>query len=247
MNSTIRRSILKTIGIGSAWSTPIVSSVMLPAHAATTDDVAVDNTVNEEYTLAGGPHKLIVPEGITQLKITVNGAGGGTANVKKQKNSTGGNGGQQTQIVTTAPGDTLEITVGGGGQDGTAGSKNSKGKRKAIPGAGGTPGNGLGATSWGGGGGGMSEVKNTSTSITVRAPGGGGGSGADDNNIIERKNSRGGSGGGVNGGSPGIHAKISGRDGGDGGNGLGGLGSATTDTVTNPSQGEDGSVIITSV
>ncbi len=245
MNSTIRRSILKTIGIGSAWSTPIVSSVMLPAHAATTDDVIVDDiTVDEEYASAGS-YQLIVPEGITQLKITVNGAGGGTANVQQKGTSTGGDGGQQTQTVTTIPGDTLIISVGGGGQDGTAGSKINKGKRKAIPGAGGTPGNGLGATSWGGGGGGMSVV--TGPTITVRAPGGGGGSGADDNNIIERKNSRGGSGGGVYGGSPGIHAKISGRDGGDGGNGLGGLGSATTDTVTNPSQGEDGSVIITSV
>ncbi len=240
MNSTIRRSILKTIGIGSAWSTPIVSSVMLPAHAATTDDVIVDDiTVDEEYASAGS-YQLIVPEGITQLKITVNGAGGGTANVQGKDTSTGGDGGQQTQTVTTIPGDTLIISVGGGGQDGT-GSKINKGKRKAIPGAGGTPGKGLGAKSWGGGGGGMSMV--TGTSINVRAPGGGGGSGFEGKKVNAENSSHGGHGGGANGGVGGKHV----GSGADGGTGLGGLGSATEDTVNSPSQGEDGSVIITSV
>ncbi|MCP3953164.1 MAG: hypothetical protein GY697_13240 [Desulfobacterales bacterium] len=242
MNSTIRRSILKTIGIGSAWSTPIVSSVMLPAHAATTDDVIVD----KEY-LSAGSYQLIVPEGITQLSITVNGAGGGTANTKQSKKTrTGGNGGQQTQTVTTAPGHTLEITVGGGGQDGYADSPNKNGKRRAIPGAGGTPAGidgGEDAFSWGGGGGGMSKV--TGPSINVRAPGGGGGSGGVNNKLINYsdKKSSGGDGGGTFGGNGGNHV----GSGGNGGNGLGGLGSSTAHTVNNPSQGEDGSVIITSV
>ena len=33
-----RRKILKGIGVGSAWSTPVIHSVVLPAHAQTSDD-----------------------------------------------------------------------------------------------------------------------------------------------------------------------------------------------------------------
>ncbi len=221
-----RRAILKSLGIGSAWSTPVVSSVFLPAHASTSSA-----PVNEEF-LSAGTDKFTVPAGVTQLKIAVNGAGGGTRNIKDQEElRVGGNGEQVIQTVTTVPGDTLNITVGGGGHDGW------DSKDKDAPddaGRGGIPGDGGDASSkyFGGGGGGYSQV--SGTGISIQAGGGGGAS--------NYESKVGGVGGGTNGGAAGA-----GSDGGHAGNGLGGIGSSTEITDNSPPlKGEDGSVIISS-
>ncbi|MCP3952233.1 MAG: hypothetical protein GY697_08465 [Desulfobacterales bacterium] len=169
---------------------------------------------------------------MTQLKITVNGAGGGTMNYDKNVDEDsriyGGNGEQVEQTVVTVPGDTLNVTVGGGGYNGW-GARNGIAPHEA--GLGGTPGDGGDAADaeGGGGGGGYSQVSGTGFSIQA-----GGGGGGNDGSTL------GGSGGGTNGGAPGF-----GSNGGNAGNGLGGKGSSTDPTIENPPlKGEDGSVVI---
>lgn len=49
VNEPTRRSLLKGVGVASVWSTPIVSSIVLPAHAQTSAAICItDRTV-------GGP------------------------------------------------------------------------------------------------------------------------------------------------------------------------------------------------
>ncbi len=237
-----RRAILKSLGIGSVWSTPVVSSVVLPAHASTS---------NSGEFLSAGTDTFTVPAGVTRLKITVNGAGGGTRNYVKGVGSdtvVGGNGEQVVQTVTSVPGDTLNITVGGGGIDGWAYSPKAPEYQK-VPsteaGKGGTPGEGgtalnNGVDEMGGGGGGFSQVSGTGFSIQA----GGGGGGGEGDSIHPA-----GDGGGTNGGAAGVDT-----DGGNAGNGLGGKGSDSDPTgykdgttVLTHSRGDDGSVIISSI
>ncbi len=245
MKKQLRRTLLKSLGIGSVWTTPTISSVILPAHAET----SIVSPVDEAFGSAGTA-QFTVPDGITQLKITVNGAGGGTANyLAKNAPMRGGNGEQLVQTVAAVPGDTLSITVGGGGQNGqriTGGQKmlalNIKAITSNIPGTGGNPGDGEDAYIWGGGGGGYSQV--TGTGIDIQAGGGGGGFGSA--KLAIQKNgpqAKAGDGGGSNGGE----GASNGENGEDAGNGLGGLGSTTAPTDNDPPQhGEDGSVLISS-
>jgi len=52
-----RRKLLKGLAIGSAWSAPVVSSVMLPVHAQTSNsgDIAQDGVIIASSLLANNP------------------------------------------------------------------------------------------------------------------------------------------------------------------------------------------------
>lgn len=127
------------------------------------------------FSYTGGAQSYLVPAGVTSLQIEAWGAQGGTSN--------GGLGGYAKATITTTPGQTLQVNVGGAG---------------GSSGAGGFNGGGNDAGNMYGGGGGASDVRQGGTALSNRvvvAGGGGGGGGA-----VNPPN--GGTGGGTTGGSP---------------------------------------------
>ena len=68
------------------------------------------------YNYTGAPQTYAVPAGVTQITVTANGAGGGSFNGSAASFSAGGGGGARvTATLTVAPGDVLNIYVGGQG------------------------------------------------------------------------------------------------------------------------------------
>ncbi len=121
---------------------------------------------------AGLPYRpWIVPDGVTSVEVTADGAGGG-ANF--ETGEAGGQGGNAVATIPVTPGDVLRIYPGGRGGDGTA----QKGG-----GGGGANGGGAGAGAarsgvGGGGGGGASDIRQAPYGLDDRLVVGGGGGGA---------------------------------------------------------------------
>ncbi|WP_189398575.1 hypothetical protein [Arenicella chitinivorans] len=71
--STSRRSLLKGVGLGSVWSTPIVSSILLPAHAQTSAAIcATDSTVGGP--LSGNPSDAATCQAACEFEAASEGA-----------------------------------------------------------------------------------------------------------------------------------------------------------------------------
>ncbi len=112
---------------------------------------------SETFDFTGGMQTFTVPEGITEVTIEVWGAAG-----ENVQSSSGGLGGYASGDLSVAPGDILNVYVGG--QNGYNGGGNG--------GSGGTSGYN------GGNGGGASDVRIGGTDLTDRIIVGGGGGGA---------------------------------------------------------------------
>lgn len=134
-----------------------------------------------------------VPEGVTSLRFTVTGAGGGSSTSGQDPDggetavgttsgtasTPGGNGGIESGLLSVAPGETLTVVVGRGGGSGSlsADQPDEGGIGGAGFGDGGNGGNApQGHPSAGGGGGGSAIL--TGTEPLVVAGGGGGASGS---------------------------------------------------------------------
>lgn len=134
---------------------------------------------------AAGTYSYIVPEGVTEVIVKAWGAGGGGGRSSPGQSTypagPGGGGGFVQGTYAVTPGDTLAMTVGGGGGAGPD----------------------LGANRGpGGGGGGYSSVSNSTASLLLVVAGGGGGGGGSDNvNTVDTHGGAGGAGGGMVGGA----------------------------------------------
>ncbi|SEM25096.1 hypothetical protein [Nonomuraea pusilla] len=105
---------ITTAAVGCALVTAITSA---PAHAATTQAYTTPGT----YTFA-------VPNGVSQIKVVLTGAGGGgdgsfssQQGVPAAGGGGGGGGATSTCALPVRPGDTLTVTVGAGGAAGSRG------------------------------------------------------------------------------------------------------------------------------
>ena len=206
-----RRHAIKAIGaalgagvlasLPARWLKPVVSSGVLPAHAAASlvHGTQTFSTPSNTFT------SFVVPAGVTSLTLDAYGAQGGASS----HGPNSAQGGHISAVVTVTPGSTLQVYVGGKGGDGTG----------AVGGAGGANGGGDGAggqVNGAGGGGGWSGVKFGATVLVV-AGGGGAGAGGLQPGGAGGGGTGGDGGGGIEGGHGGSQAAS-----GEGGVGSGG-------------------------
>ena len=122
------------------------------------------------FSYTGKLQKFKVPAGVTSLVVVAGGGMGGSTSPQGGQGPDGGFGGQEKATVSVAPGQTLDVVVGGQGGDSTY--PNLPDKR----GAGGYGGGGEGSF-YGGGGGGGSFLYGPGNKLLVAAGGGGGNAG----------------------------------------------------------------------
>jgi len=215
------------------WHRPVVSSVLLPAHAqSTVTPVTTPPPVpacTAEFRLPG-VFEFTVPSNATNLAVTLSGAGGGGGGSREDDAGNGGAGELVSTTIVVTPGDVLSVVVGAGG---------AGGGKYDLPVT-------VRDGGFGGDGGGASSVG------SVVASGGGGGSGQG------ALPTDGGSGAGPLGGAGGVAvdlippvAVFEGRPGADGGvgggqqGGMGGPGAGFPAPVgADGTAGQDGYVLI---
>jgi len=134
------------------------------------------------YDYTGTIQDFVVPSSVTEIVAFLWGAGGGAGYDTTLRHNLGGGGGYIAGIIPVAPGETLKIIVGGGGQ-GTGGSQGTGvggwgGDATYGDGAGGSTGGGI--VGAGAGGGRSAVVRDISGTITqlISAGAGGGGGGS---------------------------------------------------------------------
>ncbi|WP_369632073.1 MULTISPECIES: hypothetical protein [unclassified Variovorax] len=182
------------------------------------------------FTHSGSAQTFTVPAGVSSVRVTMWGAGGGGSTAAGGNSANGGAGGFADGTVSVTPGTAMAVTVGQGGQNGGTG---------ATYGRGGGGGNGANAGVAGSSGGGMSALWNGGTEFSAAAArliaGGGGGSAfwTDVGSPVP------GGGGGTNGGSS---TGTGGRGGTQAAGGVRGTPSAGTVAATCPA-GTDGSAL----
>ena len=136
-----------------------------------------------DFTYSGTPSTWVVPQGVTSIKVTIQGGSGGKGGDDSQPGAPGGASKQYEGNIMVVPGSILTIApgqIGTNGFSGTstgggAGGKNALGFNGGKGGAAG----GSGVSGGGGGGGAASVLKvpqaNGTTKVYVVAGGGGGG------------------------------------------------------------------------
>jgi hypothetical protein len=180
------------------------AGVAAPAEAA---------TVTETFVYTGGAQTWTVPHGLTSAIFDVYGAAGADVS---PAGGAGGAGGRATATLPLAPGETLQIYVGGAGSNLSGdGGFNGGGTSTAVLGH-------------GGGGGGASDIRQGGTALANRvlvAGGGGGGGNCAPGAAVE---ANGGAGGGAGGGDGTASCNVASGTGGgqsSGGSGVPGIGS----------------------
>jgi ASPM-SPD-2-Hydin domain-containing protein len=180
---------LKRVAVSGGCALIASAAMALPAHAAIVGTSSVGGLQTRSFSYTGGAQLFTVPTGVTRLRITADGAAGGTGQGGGgAAGGSGGLGGRVSETVTTFAGQQLQVDVGGTGQDAqVAGVPGNGGSA-----AGGTANGGSGGTGYatdlagggsGGGGGAATEVDvlpNPVTGVaghTVAVAGGGGGGG----------------------------------------------------------------------
>jgi hypothetical protein len=177
-------------------------------------------------TYGPGFYLIAVPPGVTQMTFDLYGAQGSGGNAA----STGGLGGRAMATIDVTPGATLQLNVGGAGDNGVHPGYNGGGGHSPLTG--------------GGNGGGKTDLRlNDGTTILLLA-GGGGGGGADSVGVV---GGNGGPGGAMTtvtgmGGDGTPHGGANGGGGGGGGtDAAGGMGGAGGTGTFSGSNGSDGS------
>ncbi len=195
---TSRRKLLKSLaGAGGvaatakavppSWTQPMVDAGIVPAHAQGTVGCQNAGEGNNSFTVPmGTPTTFDVPDGVCEVFVTVSGAQGGGGGGSFGEGVQNGQDGLPGQVVITSfnvsAGQTLFVSVGGGGIGGAGGQFAESGSGGAG-GSGGGESGGLGLPSdagagGGGGGGGASRIFEGGTEFAL-APGGAGGAGGD--------------------------------------------------------------------
>jgi len=174
-----------------------------------------------------GLHLIVVPPGVTQMTFDLYGAQGSGGNAV----SSGGLGGRTAATLDVTPGVTLQLNVGGAGNNGVHPGYNGGGNH--------------GPSTGGGVGGGATDLRLNDGTTKLLVAGGGGGGGADSLGVI---GGNGGPGGGMTSpdgaGSDGTaHGLALGGGGGGGGSdAAGGMGGAGGAGAFSGSPGSDGAL-----
>ena len=157
---------------------------------------------------------IVIPEGVSEVRIFAVGASGGSGNGFGILLNNGGEGGTAVSNVSVCPGESLDVFVGVRGMDGKLPDGGTGGC--SAPGfEGGTAASGR-AGGGGGGGGASGVIRVRGDEILVVAGGGGGGSGVGNGGLIGRGGAGGSFGTNGRGMSPGKVKQGSGTRGGDG-------------------------------
>ena len=138
-----------------------------------------------DFTYSGTPSTWVVPQGVTSIKVTIQGGSGGKGGDDSQPGAPGGASKQYEGNILVVPGSVLTIAPGQLGTNGFTGTSTGGGAGgKNALGFNGGKGGAAGGSGWsggGGGGGGASVLKvpqaNGTTKVYVVAGGGGGGGG----------------------------------------------------------------------
>ena len=200
-----------------------ILAVLTSALALAAPSVAEADTVEFTVQPACAAQTFTVPAGVTSLTVEAYGAQGGSGGiVPNENNASGGSGGYATATLSVAPGDVLQVNVGGQGGSAVGGAAGSAGCNGGAAGGSGSTG--------GGGGGGASDVRQGGTGLANRVVIAGGGGGGGGGGGIEFGPGGGGAGGGAS-GSPGGNGTVpepgsEGVGGGGGTNASGGSGGA---------------------
>ena len=120
-----RRKLLKSLAAGSGavaagtqlpseWIRPAITTVILPAHAETTETIETtqSDSLPASFSVPGA-HQYVVPAGATSITVAMSGGGGGGA--AKLDAGKGGDGEHLNTVVNVTPGEVLAIMVGTGG------------------------------------------------------------------------------------------------------------------------------------
>ena len=136
-----------------------------------TDNCGVNSVGSQTFNYTGAMQTFIVPAGVTSIDVDVYGGAGGTS----YNGGIGGAGGRVQSTLVVVPGQTLNLYVGGVGQNG-----NNTGGPVLGGYNGGGDGNSV-FSAFGGGGGGASDIRFTPYTLADRilVAGGGGGAGSD--------------------------------------------------------------------
>lgn len=157
---------------------------------------------------------IVIPEGVSEIRIFAVGASGGSGNGFGILLNNGGEGGTAVSNVSVSPGESLDVFVGVRGMDGELPDGGVGGC--SAPGfEGGTAASGK-AGGGGGGGGASGVIRVRGDEILVIAGGGGGGSGVGNGGLIGRGGAGGSFGTNGRGMSPGKVKQGIGTRGGDG-------------------------------
>ena len=174
LRTRILRPTLPAAGVAARGLTACVpfKTAPPPPNVATRPPQGGPGLQIETFEYTGGPQQWVVPAGVTEAVVIVQGArGGGTVSWP----SHAGLGARATATLATTPGATVHVYVGGAG--------NHDGAAICDIALGGYNGGGLGGRapgfSGGGGGGGASDIRLGGSTLVHRAlvAGGGGGSG----------------------------------------------------------------------
>lgn len=180
--TTRRRTVNKVMRRASA---ALATCVLVGAGAwVTTDAVGADDPGDPVVFSSDGTY--VVPDGVTSLRFTVTGAGGGgsasgwVTNQGQDPTPTnmataGGDGATETGLLAVAPGEVLSVVVGraGGGGTASANGPDTGGVGGSGFGNGGSGGDGVDGYPSSGGGGGGSAILSGSTPLVVAGGGGG--------------------------------------------------------------------------
>ena len=231
-------------GQTTATTTNLVTTPAVPPIYSTTNKTQTFTTV--------GSNTFTVPDGVTSLNITINGAGGGGGGCDSHPGYKGYSGHTMSGNLTVTPGDTLTIGIGGGGKGGASDKSSAAGGSGGASltgysgGSGGTAGS-SGISGAGGGGGGATVLKLNSTTVAIAGGGGGGGGGGNGSNGQPQRYEAGNPTGlnttttGANGANK---SGDGGAAGGGGGGALGGLGGTVISGDNGAYSGQDGSDLV---
>ena len=187
------RVTLILLGLIATFLSPITASAV---SANPTPNCSAGTTCTITFTYSGDYYSWTVPAGVTSITVDAYGAQGGKSNYVSPGTHVPGNGGRVQATLTSTPGESLAVYVGGQGSTATT----TTNVESAGWNGGGKGGFGNGGGFYGAGGGGATDIRTTVGSLASRILVAGGGGGAACNGC-NNSNDNGGPGGGLTGGA----------------------------------------------
>ena len=220
-----------------AWKKPLIDSMILPAHAQTSN-INVMCVASEDVTFSeAGSQQYQVPDDVNLVSVVLQGAaGGGGGSGAAERNTVSGAGGSgslgETVVsnnISVLPGSLIDITVGAGGVGGNGGVVDMSGETDVFTGGGGGALGGSSIVTIGGG-----------VITALGGNGGGGGGGASLGSAVDGLDAQAGGDGGAAAGFNGLSGDD-GETGGEFDTNSGGMGAPAVNLVGTTSAAMGGS------
>ena len=187
------RAALILLGLIAIFLSPVSADAVT---SNPTPDCSAVTTCTITFTYSGDYYSWIVPAGVSSITVDAYGAQGGKSNYISPGSHVPGKGGRVQATLTSTPGESLAIYVGGQGSTATR----TTNAESAGWNGGGKGGFGNGNGYYGAGGGGATDIRTTAGSLATRILVAGGGGGAACNGCSSSYDN-GGAGGGLTGGA----------------------------------------------